>query len=237
MSAAAERDADARAATGSQTLGRGLSAFLAVVQSHDGLTVQQVSELLDVHRTIAYRLLQTLLDYGLITRTGSGAYVGGARLATLADAYIPRLQDLARPVMQRVSDAQASTILLFIEQNGEAVAVALCEPSTAAHHIAFRAGMRTPLDRGAAAFAIRAASPPVPDEPDEVVQARQHGFARSQGAVLPGAYGVAAPIPLPRSSPSACLMLVTYLQAVADDAGPAVREAAGAIAELLDPLR
>lgn len=221
---------------GSQTLGRGLSAFLAVVEAPEGLTVPQVSELLGVHRTIAYRLLQTLLDFGLVARLPAGAYVAGARLATLADAYVPRLQDVALPVMQRLADAQASTALLFVAQNGEAVAVSSCEPVTARHHIAFRAGMRTPLDRGAAAFALRAARPAVAGEPGEVETARANGFARSFSAVLPGAYGIAAPLPLPPSSPPACLMVVTYLESVAEGAGPAARDAAREIAALLDPL-
>ncbi|KAA9150610.1 helix-turn-helix domain-containing protein [Microbacterium lushaniae] len=226
----------ARAVTGSQTLGRGLSAFLAVVHSERGLTVQQVSEQLDAHRTIAYRLLQTLLDFGLVTRAGSGAYVAGARLATLADAYVPRLQDVALPVMQRLADAQESTVLLFIEQNGEAVAVLECEPTTGTHHIAFRSGMRTPLDRGAAAFALRAGAAPVAGEPEGVAAARAAGFARSQGAVLPGAYGVAAPIPLPLGSPPACLMVVTFLESVADASPESLLESAREIAASLDPV-
>lgn len=212
-----ETASEAPTAAGSQTFSRGLRAFLAVAKSDGGMTVQQVSEMLGIHRTIAYRMLRTLVDFGLITQRSRGRYVGGARLATLADAYVPRLQDIALPVMQRLADGQGATVLLFIEHRGEAVAVSLCEPRTGSHHIAFRAGMRTPMDRGAAAFALRAGKAPVADEPDGVADARKDGVARSMGAVLPGAYGVAAPIPRPQSSP-ACLMLVTFVDAIAERA-------------------
>jgi DNA-binding IclR family transcriptional regulator len=227
-----EPSPDAQSA-GSLTLARGLRAFLALVAADGGMTVQQMSDHLEVHRTIAYRLLQTLVTFGLVARTASGAFVIGARAATLADAYVPRLQDVAQPIMQQLADAERSTVLLFTEHNGEAVAVSLCEPTTAVHHIAFRAGMRTPMDRGAAAFALRAARDPLRGEPAGVTEARASGVARSRGAVLPGAYGVAAPIMLSPGTPPACLMLVTYLDSVADSAAEALQDAAASIGTAL----
>ena len=62
--------APAKARDGNQTLARGLRVLLAVADSKDGLTVQQVGEVLGVHRSIAYRLLQTLADFGLAARRG-----------------------------------------------------------------------------------------------------------------------------------------------------------------------
>jgi DNA-binding IclR family transcriptional regulator len=61
-------------------------------------------------------------------------------------------------------------------------------------HIAYRTGLRHPLDRAAAGLAILAGGAPRPGERDEVAQARDRGWARSTGEVLPGASGVAAPI-------------------------------------------
>src|SRR5690606_31006282 len=140
---------------------RGLRVFLAIVDSEHGLTVQQVGELLGVHRSIAYRLLRTLGDFGLVTRRRDGAYIPGPRLATLADSYLPALREVAAPVMRNVADRLQSTIGLFVEQGDEALAVAMVEPTTATHHIAFRPGMRTPMDRGSAAYAMLAGSPAV----------------------------------------------------------------------------
>ena len=152
--------APAKARDGNQTLARGLRVLLAVADSKDGLSVQQVGEMLGVHRSIAYRLLQTLADFGLAARRGDGAYIPGARLATLADAYFPRLRDVAGAVMRELADRLQTTVSLFVEQGDSALAIAMVEPTTAPHHLAFRPGMRTPLTRGAAAYAILAGGRP-----------------------------------------------------------------------------
>lgn len=217
---------------GNQTLARGLRVLLAIADSQRGLTVQQVGELLGVHRSIAYRLLQTLADFGLAARGADGAYTPGARLATLAEAYLPTLREVARPVMRALADRLQSTISLFAEQGDEAVAIALVEPTTAPHHLAFKPGMRTPLTRGAAAYAILASGPAVPGEPKPVIAARERGFARSHGEIEAGAYGVAAWIPVGAGT-RACLNLITYREDVADIAGPDMRRAADEVGHLL----
>jgi len=213
--------APAKGRDGNQTLARGLRVLLAIADSKDGLTVQQVSELLGVHRSIAYRLLQTLADFGLVARGHDGAYTSGARLATLAESYLPTLRDIARPVM------------LFAEQGDEAVAIVLVEPTTATHHIAFRPGMRTSLTLGAAAYAILASGPAAPDEPAAATLAREQGYARSHGEIEAGAYGVAAGIPIGETGTRACLNLITYREDIADQAGPVMRRAADKVGRLL----
>jgi DNA-binding IclR family transcriptional regulator len=218
---------------GNQTLARGLRVLLAIADSNRGLTVQQVGELLGVHRSIAYRLLQTLADFGLVARSREGVYTPGARLATLAEAYLPTLRDVARPVMRSLADQLQSTVSLFVEQGDEAVAIALVEPTTASHHIAFRPGMRTPLTLGAAAYAIVASGAPEPGEPAAVTLARERGYARSHGEVEAGAFGVAAWIPMSGSGTRACLNLITYREDIADGAGPGMRRAADTVGRLL----
>jgi DNA-binding IclR family transcriptional regulator len=211
---------------GNQTLARGLRVLLAIADAETGLTVQDISELLGVHRSIAYRLVQTLADFGLVAKTRQGLYIPGARLATLADAYLPALRDVADPVMRSLADKLQSTVSLFVEQGDEAVAISLIEPTTATHHIAFRPGMRTSLTLGAAAYAIRAFGPPTPDEPEAVPIARTRGFALSFSEIEAGAYGVAAWIPMDPGMPRACLNLITYSESIVHGAGPEMRRAA-----------
>lgn len=219
---------------GNQTFARGLRVLLAIADSKQGMTVQQVSELLVVHRSIAYRLLQTLVDFGLVARSSEGLYIPGARLATLAEAYLPTLRDVAGPVMRSLADQLQSTVSLFVEQGNEAVAVAMVEPTTALHHIAFRLGMRTPLTRGAAGYAILAAGPTDPGEPEAATEARERGYARSHAEIEAGAYAVAASIPTSDSRFRASVNLITNSENVADTAGPDVRRAADEIGRLLD---
>lgn len=226
--------APAKTRDGNQTLARGLRVLLAIADSKQGMTVQQVGELLEVHRSIAYRLLQTLADFGLAARSQGGRYVAGARLATLAEAYLPTLRDVTGPVMQSLADRLQSTVSLFVEQGNEVVAISLVEPTTASHHIAFKPGMRTPLTIGAAAYAILASGPATPGEPAAVVAAREQGYARSYSEVEAGAYAVAAWIPMGEAGTRACLNLITYLKDIADGAGPDMRRAADKVGRLLD---
>jgi DNA-binding IclR family transcriptional regulator len=225
----------ASARDGNQTFARGLRVLLAIADSDRGLTVQNVAELVGVHRSVAYRLLQTLADFGLAARSRDGLYIPGTRLATLAEAYLPSLRDVSGPVMRSLADRFQSTMSLFVEQGDEAVAIAMVEPTTAWHHIAFRPGMRTPLSRGAAAYAILAAGPVTPGEPAEVGAARKRGYATSHSEVEAGAFGVAAAIPMGELPARACLNLITSSADTAGVAGPAVRRAADEVGRLLAP--
>lgn len=222
-----------KARDGNQTLARGLRALLALADSKDGLSIQQVAALLDVHRSIAYRLLQTLADFGLAARRADGVYIPGARLATLAEAYLPALREVAGPVMRSLADRLQTTVSLFVEQDDTAVAVAMVEPDTSSHHLAFRPGMRTPLTRGAAGYAILAAGPAVEDEPAAVALARDRGYATSHAEIEAGQYAVAAWIPMPDTATRACLNLITYREDVAAGAGPQLRRAADKVGRLL----
>lgn len=197
------------------------------------MSVRQVEEMLGVHRSIAYRLLQTLGDYGLVRRGVKGQYLPGVRLAALAEAYLPSLRDAAIPLMRRLADQLESTVALFIEQGTDALAVAMMEPTTSKHHIAFRSGQWTPMDRGSAAYAILAGSPPVHGEPDAVRIAREVGFARSQGEVESGSYGIAAWVQMPDHMPRACLNVITHRPELADSIGPEVRKAADELSKAL----
>lgn len=227
----------AKSRDGNQTLARGLRVLLEIADSKSGMTVQQVAELLDVHRSIAYRLLQTLADFGLVSRSREGLYIPGARLATLSEAYLPALRDVAGPVMRALADRLQATVSLFVEQNDEAVAIAMVEPTTATHHIAFRPGIRTPLDRGAAGYAILAGAPAVDGEPPAVAAARELGYAHSHSEVEAGAYGVSAWIPVTAPSPRISLNIMTYSHSVAAGAGPAMRQAADELGRLLRAAR
>lgn len=223
--------ATGRTPIGSQTLARGIRALLAVVESDDGMTVQALAGELQVHRTIAYRILQTWSSFGFVTQGSDGVYRAGPRLATLADAYLPALRDVALPAMRELADQTGCTISLFVAERDEAVSVMLVEPRTTSHHLRFKAGMRTPLDRGAAGYALLADGPAVAGEPEAVTLARERGYATSHGEVLDGAYAVAAHIP--DSHPRTCVNLITYKEDLAKEAEKYVVKAAETVGDAL----
>lgn len=220
-----------RTPVGSQTLARGLRTLLTVVDTADGVTVKELAEELDVHRTVAYRILQTLLSFGFVSHGSDGSYRPGPRLATLADAYLPALREAALPVMREMADQIGCTVSLFVAEREEAVSVALVEPTTTSYHLRFKAGMRTPIDRGCAGYALLAAGPPISGEPAMVAQARKRGYATSADEIEVGAYGVAAPIP--NSSPRACVNLITHQQDQAKAAETCIVETAARVGQAL----
>lgn len=212
---------------GSQTLARGLSALLAIVEAPEGLTVNELAKLLEVHRSIAYRLVQTLMDFGLVTQSSDKSYRPGSGLAALADSYLPTLRGTAQPFMRELADEVGCTVSLFVADGDGAVAVATSEPTTVAHHIRFRPGMRTPIDRGAAGYALLATFPPSEDDPEAVVRAREDGYAVSHGEIETGAHAVAAGFHLPGLR--GCVSVLTYREEQAWAARDQIRVCAARI--------
>ncbi|TQM69768.1 IclR family transcriptional regulator [Actinomadura hallensis] len=218
MSSAAGEPATPSRNVGTRTLARGLRALELVAAAPDGVSIQDVAAALDVHRTVAYRLLSTLGDFRLVTRGPDGRFRPGAGLAALAAETTISLRDVATPHMRDLAAELESTVSLLVAEGDEAVAIAVVEPTNARYHLSFRRGSRHPIERGAAGIALLSARPPQPSEPAEVTQARRAGYASTHGQVEPGAYGVAVPLrPVP-GMPDACVNVITYRQDVAERA-------------------
>ncbi|MER5478975.1 helix-turn-helix domain-containing protein [Streptomyces sp. NPDC002734] len=224
--------AETSRAAGAQTLARGLRALELVTTARDGLTVQDVADQLDVHRSIASRLLSTLADFRLVVRGGDGRYRAGVGLAALADGIHATLRAAAEPVMRDLAAELGATISLLVTEGADAVALLVMEPPGASYVLSFRTGSRHPLGRGSAGVALLAAGAPAPGDAADVVQARERGYAATFGEVEPGAYGVAVPIAVP-GLPAACLNLITYRAEVAEKAPGSLTAASARLAERL----
>ena len=218
---------------GAQTLARGLSALEMVATAENGMTVQEVAERLGVHRTIASRLLGALARHRLIARDAGGRYRVGSGLIALARQYEPTLKAAANGILRRLADKAGATALVTVHDGDSAVAVAVAEPAGLVARLVYRPGHRSPLDRGAAAYALRSQLPPEPGEPPGVARARRDSYAIAHGEVTAGAYGVAAPIPRARGERPACVLLITVDRQLAESALPAVTDAARQVSALL----
>jgi len=218
---------------GAQTLARGLSALKAVVATPDGLSAQEVGDLLGVHRTIAYRLLTTLADAGLVSRGPDGKFRGAVGLLQLTAGAYNTLRAAAVPILRRLANEVGSTVSLLVAENGEAVALAVVESETSRYRIVFAEGSTHPLDRGAAGHALSSSLPEAPGDSDRLRKARAQGYATSFAEVEPGAYGLAVPIPYPDHSVAACINLITYREELVEQALPAVLAAAAELGRAL----
>src|SRR6476646_11899317 len=101
---------------GSQTLDRGIRALELVAATPGGMTVQEVADRLEVHRTIAHRLLGTLADHHLVARGPDNRFRAGGGLAALANGLQSTLRDTAMPIMREVAEELQSTVALLIRE-------------------------------------------------------------------------------------------------------------------------
>lgn len=222
-----------KAVTGSQTLARGLSALQRVADAPAGLTVQQLADQVGVHRTIAYRLLATLVEFRLVAKGDDGRYRPGAGLAVLGASFDRNVRQLSLPTLRTLADDLGTTVSLLIAEGEQQVAVAVIVPSHVAYQLSFHEGSRYPLNRGAAGIALLASMPPRPGERDLVAAARERGWVTTYGEIEPNTYGLAVPVHRRAPSPPTCINLISHREDVVLRGKDAVGEAAKRLAKLL----
>ena len=114
---------------GSQTLDRGIRALEMVAAAPGGMTVQEVADRLEVHRTIAHRLLATLADHHLVARGPDNRFRAGGGLAALAGGLQSTLRDTALPIMRELAEELESTVALLVREGEEVVGIAVAAPT------------------------------------------------------------------------------------------------------------
>jgi DNA-binding IclR family transcriptional regulator len=217
--------------TGSQTLARGLTVLQAIAESPDGLTVTEVAALAGVHRTVAYRILNTLAEAGLTHHGRDGRHRGAVGLLSLASAAHRALQSAATDLLVGAAEELGATVALIVRDGDEAVAVRVVSPTRTRYHVHFTEGSRHPLDRGSAGHATLASSPAVPGESEHVARARREGHVCSFGEVEPGMHGVAVPLEAERFGVAGCLNVIATRPR--PDAVPVLTAAAEQLAQAL----
>lgn len=218
---------------GSQTLARGLDALRAVVDSREGLTPQELAARLDVHRTIAYRILLTLAEAGMVAKGADGRYRGGIGLFALAQGATSAFRQAALPIMRELADETGATASLLVGQGDEAIALAVVESSSATYRISFAEGSRHPITSGSAGLALRMleTSQVDPAADEALERARTLGYARTFGEVEPGAYGLATPVRR-ADAPPMCVNLITHREDLIEPAVPLLLRAAQRLADV-----
>jgi DNA-binding IclR family transcriptional regulator len=219
----------------SLTLERGLRVLRVLAEHPDGLSVSALAAELGTHRAGIYRLLGPLMDQRFVVRDASGRHTLGVGLIELASRVRSRLQQAARPELQRLADALEATTALTVRDADEALVALVVEPRDTDMHITYRAGLRHPLDIAASGIAILAGSPPRDGERDAVIEARARGWAVSHGELLRGTTGVGAPIRTggDEGETQAAISAVWLMPRDTDAAGRMAMEAANTIAAAL----
>jgi DNA-binding IclR family transcriptional regulator len=212
----------------SQTLSRGIRILEILADAREPLSIDAISQRLEVHRSVAYRLLRTLEDHGLVTRDGSGRIQLGARMAALAAGVAHDLQAEALPELTTVANELGMTCFLVVLDHDECVTLVSVEPRLAVASVAQRPGTRHPVTVGAPGKAILSVLPhgewpgDVPDHlRDEVTDAAARGFATSHDEVIPSLRSVSVPLIVRGRRPSA--IAVVYVASAHEPADIAAR--------------
>jgi len=200
----------------SQTLDRGLRLLELLAATDEPVSVTDLADALGVARPVVYRLLATLEDHGLAVADEAGGYRAGLGLARLTGRVVPALRATAEPHLRLLAEEVGATAHLTMAEGDEGVAVVVVEPSSTTVHVAYRAGSRHPLDRGAAGRAILGAR-----------TGRPTRWYLTTGELESGATGLAAPLGL--DGVEACVGVVTLGAIAAQTIGPSVLRAAEAI--------
>ncbi|MBD9724155.1 IclR family transcriptional regulator [Streptomyces caniscabiei] len=216
-----------------QGLDRGLRALDLISLTADGLTVADLAARLEIDRAIAYRIVRTLEEHALVSRQGKRVLLG-AGAATLAGRFQHQLVLAAQPVLQELADGTGTSAFLTVAHGArECVPVAGAQP-TVQHgpvQVGYRIGVRHPLERGANGIAILALQPSWPDEPEEVVRAREVGYSITSGQLQQGATGVAVGFEVP-GAVGASVGVVAMHDFDIDEVAARVRDAAARLASL-----
>lgn len=216
-----------------QTMSRGIRIMEVLAEAHTSLSAQQLADSLGFERPVVYRLLRTLVAHKLVTSAKDGGYTLGVGLLALSRGVQQHLREIAFPHLVTLAEEANVTAYIGIREGDEVVCVATVEPRDSIVAVRFREGLRRPMSRGASAFAIRSSLPGRPDDPEEVVRARQLGYAVSSGAIEPGASAVSSPLELPGGPGQGCVTAIFPTRDTADFPGIAkhVVKAAEAISD------
>jgi len=193
-------------------------AILNYLESIDGeATLTMISDALNLPKSSAFRLLNTLHHHGYIVQEkANGLYTLGPRLLSLANAVHKKLNiiKVALPFMTALKNATGETAKLSILKNDEVIVIAKVE-SNSDMHATTRIGSRFPLHAGAASKILLAHSQDIelssflkeelprytpntfcdPDRlRDELAGIRTKGFAEDNEERFEGIKALACPI-------------------------------------------
>ena len=196
MSEEDEEGKSGRRSSGSRTLSRGLSLLNALGEHSDGATVSGLAEATGLDRAVLYRLLDTLVAEGFVTRDHeTRRYRLGLSMLELGVRAAQGLEvrRLAGPPLRSLSDDTNETACLAVRDRNDLVVVEVIEPGDRFVQVNYRVGFRHELGVAAHGKALLAFLPEGARNPD-LQTVRQRGVAYTRDELEPGASGVAAPV-------------------------------------------
>jgi len=175
------------------------------------MTIAELAESLNVHRSSAYRILRTLEEHRVVLRDDAGLIRLGPRLVGLARGAAPKLSQTALPEITELANRFGVTAFVAVLDADEVITLISVEPAHSHATVAQRPGARHSALQGATGHAIESSLShrehqavfgglPV-SQP--ALETRQRGYAFSQNEVIPGLTGLAVPLRIEGEPPAA----------------------------------
>lgn len=159
------------------TVVRALQLLDCLAESGDPMSVAEITKVMGVSRSTAYRLLRTLMAHGYVSEssTDSDGLQIGPKVLKLATSFLARfeIRAVARPFLVALRDTSRETVHLVVPHEGEVLHIEKVEsmqPVRAHSPI----GLQEPMHCSAVGKAMLAAMPDA--EVDAII--RQHGLPR-----------------------------------------------------------
>ena len=184
---------------GSQTLARGLTALEIIGSVPEPISVAALSQQLNIHRSMGYRLVKTLEQSGFVERDVSGGLIVGSKLAILARGVAKDLRSAAAPELAASAEALEMTAFLVAYDGEFAVTLSSAEPKNLETTLGKKPGSRHAVGQGAPGKVIQSLLKPkkFPPQPFEV----------SENEVIHGIASIAVPLHLSSGQPAAIAVL------------------------------
>jgi DNA-binding IclR family transcriptional regulator len=184
---------------GSQTLARGLAALDIIGSMAEPISVAALSQQLNIHRSMGYRLVKTLEQSGFVARDAAGGLMLGSKLAILARGVAKDLLSAATPELAAIAEALEMTAFLVTYDGESAVTLCSAEPKNLETTLGKKPGSRHAIGQGAPGKVIQSLLKPkkFPPQPFEV----------SENEVIHGIASIAVPLHLSSGQPAAIAVL------------------------------
>lgn len=213
----------------SQTLSRGIQMLEILAEADAGVSIAELSKALGVHRSIAYRILRTLEDHGLVTRSDAGVVSLGSRMVYLARNVAPTMRATVQPELVEAANELGVTCFMSVLDRAECITLISAEPTTATAAVVQRPGSRHSIAVGAPGLAIQSsltqsqwlAIAPGESRRPEIDDIRGRGYATSHDEVISGVSSVAVPLQIGGEGPAA--IAAVFVTGAADLAAVAER--------------
>jgi DNA-binding IclR family transcriptional regulator len=177
-----------KAEGGSQTLARGLMALEIIGGAAEPISVAALSQQLDIHRSMGYRLVKTLEQSGFVARDSHGGLIIGNKLAVLARGVAKDLLSVAAPELAAIAEQLQMTAFIVTYDGESAVTLSSAEPKNLETTLGKKPGSRHAIGQGAPGKVIQSMLKPKKFPPQV--------FEASENEVIHGIASIAVPLHL-----------------------------------------